>query len=160
MEVLSIWSIWQFPEIGVPPHHPFKLDFPFINHPYLGYPYFRKPPYGGFIKVAACHRPGCPLGCRDHQIRGLFSIVSPVFYNDTGLATCTFWSGWAIWRWSRFSLKDVDCDCISALVPSVLVVAVVVSCCICANCKLSRWNKCTLRFRFRLCFGNIRWWSI
>ena len=36
--------IWEFPEIGVPPNHPFKWIFPY-KQTILGYPYLRKPPY-------------------------------------------------------------------------------------------------------------------
>ena len=31
--------------MGVPPNHPFKLDFP-LQTIHFGYPHFRKPPYG------------------------------------------------------------------------------------------------------------------
>ena len=36
--------IWWFPEIGVSPNHPF-IDVFSINHPAIGVPHFRKPPY-------------------------------------------------------------------------------------------------------------------
>ena len=38
----QVWPIWKFPEIGVAPHHPFEMGFPY--HKLLGYPYFWKPP--------------------------------------------------------------------------------------------------------------------
>ena len=35
-------------ENRVPPNHPFLIRFSIINHPFLGYPYFWKPPYFTF----------------------------------------------------------------------------------------------------------------
>ena len=34
----------MFPKIGVPPNHPILAGFSIINHPFWGYPYFRKHP--------------------------------------------------------------------------------------------------------------------
>ena len=39
--------IWGFPEIGVPPN-PFLWDLPY-KPSILGYPYFRKPPFGKVV---------------------------------------------------------------------------------------------------------------
>jgi hypothetical protein len=36
--------ILRFPEIGVPPNHPFIDGLSIINHPYLGYPPFMETP--------------------------------------------------------------------------------------------------------------------
>ena len=35
--------IWRFPEMGVPPNHPFQWDFPLINHPFQGTPIYGNP---------------------------------------------------------------------------------------------------------------------
>ena len=34
--------IWKFPEMVVPQSHPLLIGFSSMNHPFLGYPYFRK----------------------------------------------------------------------------------------------------------------------
>jgi len=43
----SFPDIWRFPEIGVPPNHPFEWIFPSYLYTIQlwGYPDFRKPPY-------------------------------------------------------------------------------------------------------------------
>ena len=32
--------LWMFPKIGVPPNHPFLIEFSIINHPFWGTPVF------------------------------------------------------------------------------------------------------------------------
>ena len=46
---ILVLLIWRFPEIGVPPNHPFIVGFSFINHPYLGVPPFLETPIFGFL---------------------------------------------------------------------------------------------------------------
>ena len=44
--------IWRFPEIGVPPDHPFSMGFSIANHPAIGVPsWLWKPPH-----VMKCHK--------------------------------------------------------------------------------------------------------
>ena len=38
--------IWVFPELGVPPNHPFEWDFHEINHPFSGTPNLGNPHLG------------------------------------------------------------------------------------------------------------------
>ena len=42
--------IWRFPEIGVPPNHPF-VDGISINQPFWWYPYSNRPPYPHILLV-------------------------------------------------------------------------------------------------------------
>ena len=39
------WFIWRFPEIDLPPSHPFLMGILHYKPSIVGYPHFRKPPY-------------------------------------------------------------------------------------------------------------------
>ena len=84
-------SIWRFPEMGLPPNHPFWTDLPLRRIQLLGYTtHLWKPPYGFQTSLASRRCRSCKVAL---ALSGntFLTFLSPHFDSDMKSISCESW---------------------------------------------------------------------